>query len=121
MLDTKLSHSGRFIKFEIMAKSRKYYDSSFKRKAVELSHVRGNVKAVAEELGIVPEVLYRWRREHNTYQVNSFPGKGKPKLTDEQREIMELKKQLKDAELERDILKKAVSIFSKSGRQSSGL
>lgn len=103
-----------------MAKSRKQYDAAFKRKAVELSHVRGNVKEVAEELDILPEVLYRWRREHKTYQGNSFPGKGKPKLTDEQREIQELKKQLRDTELERDILKKAVGIFSKSDRKSSG-
>lgn len=103
-----------------MARSRKQYDSAFKRKAVELSHVRGNVKEVADELGILPEVLYRWRREHKAYQHNSFPGKGKPKLTDEQREIQELKKQLKDTELERDILKKAVGIFSKSDRKSSG-
>lgn len=103
-----------------MAKSRKQYDSAFKRKAVELSHVRGKVKEVAEELDILPEVLYRWRREHKAYQHNSFPGKGKPKLTDEQREILELKKQLRDTELERDILKKAVGIFSKSDRKSSG-
>jgi transposase len=103
-----------------MARSRKQYDAAFKRKAVELSHVRGNVKEVAEELDILPEVLYRWRREHKTFQNNSFPGKGKPKLTDEQREIQELKKQLRDAELERDILKKAVGIFSKSDRKSSG-
>jgi transposase len=103
-----------------MAKNRKQYDAGFKRKAVELSHVRGNVKEVAEDLGILPEVLYRWRREHKSYQHNSFPGKGKPKLTDGQREVLELKKQLRNAELERDILKKAVAIFSRSDRKSSG-
>lgn len=103
-----------------MARMRKQYDASFKRKAVELSRVRGNVKEVADELGVLPELLYRWRREQDTYQGNSFPGKGKPKLTDEQREIMELRKQLKDAQMERDILKKAVSIFSRSDRKPSG-
>jgi transposase len=40
-------------------------------------------------------------------------------MTDEQKEIARLKKELRDARLERDILKKAVSIFSKSdGRYS---
>ena len=48
----------------------------------------------------------------DAYGKNSFPGKGNPKLTDEQREIAELKKRLRDAELERDILKKAIAIFS---------
>ena len=52
-------------------------------------------------------MLSRWRKESTTFGKNSFPGKGKPKLTDEQREIAELKKALKDAQLERDILKKA--------------
>ncbi len=45
-----------------------------------------------------------------------FLGKGNLKLTPEQEKIHELEKRLKDAELERDILKKATGIFSKSGR-----
>ena len=71
-------------------------------------------------LGILPAVLYRWRKEQKDYGKNSFPGRGKPKMTDEQKEIARLKKQLKDAELERDILKKAIGIFSKSDRKSTG-
>ena len=35
-------------------------------------------------------------------------------MTEEQKEIVRLKKELRDAQIERDILKKAVSIFSKS-------
>jgi hypothetical protein len=42
--------------------------------------------------------------------------KGNLKLTPEQEKIHELEKKLRDAMLERDILKKAISIFSKSGR-----
>ena len=84
-----------------------------------MSYVRGNVREVAEELGIHPGLLYRWRREKNKYENNSFPGRGNPKLTDEQREISELKRQLRDARLERDILKKAISIFSASDKKSS--
>lgn len=101
-------------------KSRRSYSPSFKRKAVELSHSRGNAREVAEELGISPELLYRWRREHKKYDKNSFPGNGRPKMTEEQEEVRELKKRLKDAETERDILKKAVSIFSESDKRSSG-
>jgi transposase-like protein len=41
---------------------------------------------------------------------NSFPGKCNPKLTDEQKEIAELKKKLRDTEIERDIPKKAIAI-----------
>ena len=42
-------------------------------------------------------------------------------MTDEEREIERLKKELKEAQLERDILKKAVSIFSKSDRKFTNL
>ena len=66
-------------------------------------------------------MLSRWRKESATFGKNSFPGKGKPKLTDEQREIAELKKALKDAQLERDILKKAISIFSNSDKKNLDL
>jgi transposase len=45
-----------------------------------------------------------------------FPGKGNLKLSPEQEKNHELEKKLKEAELERDILKKAISIFSKGGR-----
>jgi len=105
----------------MMTKERQSYDREFKQKAVELSFARGNAKEIAEELGIRPELLYRWRRELEQYQNNSFPGKGKPKMTDLEREVSRLKKELRDAKMERDILKKAVSIFSKSDGKSISL
>lgn len=104
-----------------MKKSRKKYDEAFKRKAVELSQVRPNVRELAEELGIVPALLYRWRREYQRYEHNSFPGRGKPKMTDEEKEMALLKAELLDVTMERDILKKAISIFSASDKRSSGL
>lgn len=103
----------------MMTKRRTNYDRDYKEKLVELSHARGNAKQVAEEYGIEPALLYRWRKEASKYKKNSFPGKGKPKLTDDEREIVELRKQLRDAEMERDILKKAISIFSKSDGKST--
>ena len=103
----------------MMTQERQKYGRDFKQKAVELSFVRGNAKEIAEELGIRPELLYRWRREYQQYENNSFPGKGKPKLTEMEREVARLKKELRDAKMERDILKKAVSIFSKSDGKST--
>ena len=105
----------------MMTKTRQKYDREFKQKAVELSYARGNAKEIAEELGILPEVLYRWRREYQQYDKNSFPGKGKPKMTDDEREIARLERELRDAKMERDILKKAISIFSKSDGKSTNL
>ena len=103
----------------MMTKQRTYYDREFKQKAVELSYARGNAKEIAEELGIRPELLYRWRREYEKYQDNSFPGKGRPKMTDLEKENARLQKELREAKRERDILKKAVSIFSRSDGKST--
>ena len=91
-----------------MTRERQSYDREFKQKAVELSFARGNAKEIAEELGIRPELLYRWRQEYQQYDKNSFPGKGKPKMTDLERENTLLRKELRDAKMERDILKKVL-------------
>jgi len=95
---------------------RKTYDTSFKTKAVELSNERSNITELARELGIRVSMLYKWRKEYEKFGTGSFPGKGILKQTPEQKIISELEAKLKDAELERDILKKAIGIFSKSGR-----
>ena len=104
-----------------MKQSRKNYDREFKQKAVELSYARGNATEIAEELGIDKGILYRWRKEFNKYKGNSFPGHGTPKMTDLEREVARLRKELRDAKMERDILKKAISIFSVSDGKSTNL
>lgn len=99
-----------------MKRERKIYDPAFKNKAVQLSNERANISELARELGIAVTLLYKWRKEYEEFGEGSFPGNGNLKLTPEQAKIYELEKKLKDAELERDILKKAIGIFSKSGR-----
>lgn len=99
-----------------MKQGRKIYDAAFKIRAVELSNDRSNLSELARELGIKVSLLYKWRKEYQQFGTGSFPGNGNLKLTPEQERIHELEKKLKDAELERDILKKAISISSKSDR-----
>ncbi|MDN6309425.1 MAG: transposase [Psychroflexus sp.] len=99
-----------------MKKTRKKYDNAFKERAVQLSKERKNLSELARELGIYPSQLYKWRKEEQEFGAGSFPGNGSLKQTPEQERISALEKRLKDAELERDILKKAVGIFSKSDR-----
>jgi transposase len=104
-----------------MSHQRRKFDKEFKLMAVELSKTRENINELAKELGIRPELIYRWRTELLDKKEGSFPGKGKPKQTPEEAEIARLKKQLRDAEIERDILKKAISIFSRGDGKSTGL
>jgi transposase len=100
-------------------RERKIYSKEFKIKAVELSNVRGNIQEIARELDVKPELIYRWRKEFGLNPSIAFAGNGKKQLTEEQKEIARLKRKLADMEMERDILKKAVSIFSVSDRKSS--
>ena len=97
-----------------MGKMRKRYDRDFKLKAVELSIERNSVAELAEELGIRAKVLYRWRSELLKDKENSFPGHGNEIMSDTDKALARVKKALADMTMERDILKKAVGIFSKN-------
>lgn len=96
---------------------RRNYDSDFKHNAVQLTEEPGRkVAEVAENLGIRKDLLYRWRREHRAQQGLAFPGNGKEALSAQQKKNRELEKKLKDTEMERDILKKAMAIFSRTSK-----
>ena len=97
-----------------MKKRRRSFDKAFKEMAVELVLSGKSRQEVASDLGIRADLLTRWKREYQSHKNGRFPGKGKPIQSAEQAEIARLKKELREAQLERDILKKAVRIFSKS-------
>lgn len=105
---------------EIMSRERKSYPKEFKLMTVELSHTRSDLPALAKELEITPQILYRWRKEFSAKQSSSFPGNGKVILTEAEQELALLRKELRDTQMERDILKKAVGIFSRSDSKYSG-
>lgn len=81
--------------------------------AVNLCLTGKTAREVAEDLGIKVDLVRRWRREYEQYEEGSFSGHGNANLTDDQKEIARLKKELKEVQIEREILKKAISIFSK--------
>ena len=90
-------------------KKRPTYTEEFKRQLVTLhSHGKRKVDLV-REYGISPAALDRWVKQAN--QTGSF--KSKDNLTPEQLEIRQLKKKLKQAEMENDILKQAAMIFAR--------
>jgi transposase len=88
-------------------KTRRAYDrraapEDFKKMAVDLALAKGSVKTTAEGLGITPQILTRWRRERLGPPIAH--SNGRPEESNEQLEILRLRKELKQAELERDIL-----------------
>jgi transposase len=102
---------------KMSVRQRRKYDSDFKRNAVLLSEEPGRtVTEVAENLGIAKDLLYRWRKEYRSQEGLAFPGQGHEALSPQDRTIRELEKKLRDAEMERDILKKAMAIFSRTSK-----
>jgi len=96
---------------------RRKYDPDFKRNAVQLTEKPGRtIAGVAENLGIAKDLLYRWRQAQRVSKELAFPGNGREALTSQQQKIRELEKRLKNAEMERDILKKAMAIFSRASK-----
>lgn len=93
--------------------TKRKYDRSFKERAVKLSYERSSITELASELGISPDRIYSWRSEFAKYGEVSFSGHGIERLSDEARRVKELEKKLKNAELELEILKKAIAVFSK--------
>ena len=101
-------------------RERRSFDKAFKLMVVELHKSGKSSRDISRDLDIPSEMVRRWSREFSALGDSSFSGNGKPNLSAEQQEINDLKKALKDAQIERDILKKAVGIFSKSDNKYSG-
>jgi transposase len=90
---------------------RRHFDNEFKTTIVELLQSGKGVREICEEYNLQDGMIRRWRREYD--QKNGDLSK-KREPTASEVELKQLKKELRETRLERDILKKAVSIFSKS-------
>ena len=103
-----------------MPKPRKHYSKEEKLEIVKQA-LDENVliEDLAKRYAVHPNTIYKWRKEYTTYEGNAFPGHGNRLLTESEKEIYELKKQLRVAELEKEILKKALGIFSVVDRKST--
>ena len=96
---------------------KRYYSPKLKEQAVRLSYQREDIKELADELGIEVQRIYKWRKAAKT---TTSPKPEKP-IPDDTLELKQLRKALKEKELELEILKKAVHIFSKSDGKSMDL
>ena len=78
-------------------KTRRKYDDTFKQQALQMIRLGQPVPAVAQALGISEGVLYKWKQAERPSSIDQ--------------ELDQLRLKLKQVETERDILKKALSIF----------
>ena len=91
-------------------RNRKRYSKEFRQDVLNMLKT-GNKKVseLSRDLGISEQIIYRW------YKAISGNTVQEEKLSEQEKELRELRSKLADVTEERDILKKAVSIFSKQG------
>jgi len=96
-----------------MGDKRTKYTKEFKLEAVRMLEAgEKNGRQIEKDLGIGSGQVYRWRKELEAAGGRAFPGNGTPR--DE--ELVRLRKEVATLREERDILRKAVAIFSKPSR-----
>ena len=94
-----------------MGKSQPTYTKEFKQQAVQLFETSKKSKTqIARDLGISDSALSKWCKEFGERGEEAFPGKGRQTGIEE--EVRLLKRENEILRQERDILKKAVSIFA---------
>jgi len=94
-----------------MGKKRNQYTKEYKVEAVRLMVEEGRpISELSRELGTAQSLLHRWKKKSEEGKIDPFPGKGR--LSPEDDELRQLRRENKRLRMERDILKKAVAIFS---------
>ncbi len=90
-------------------KSRRKYDAEFKKEVIRMIEMGRSVPDVAQSLGIGTNLIYQWiirasKKEAVTPLETNI-------VFDDQKAAMQ--KRIRELEMERDILKKALGIFSR--------
>jgi len=98
-----------------MGKIQRVYTKECKEEAVRLAETSGkSIAQIARELGISDSAIHEWRKGLAAPGKEAFPGKGHQTALEE--ENRRLKRDLERVQQERDILKKAVGIFSRESK-----
>ena len=104
-----------------MGRERGHFRDEFKTEAIALLAGSGRwLVEIAGELGISPSMLRNWRNRQGGQQAGSAvlakPASAMPCVADRAAEISRLCRENDRLRMERDILKKAVAIFSEAPR-----
>lgn len=101
------------MKSKNQTQSRRKYDEDFKSEVVKMVENGQSTQSVAQSLGIGENLIYRWRNKKKTTVKLAIQGEGSDLSVKLLEENENLKQKIKHIEQERDILKKALSIFSR--------
>ena len=98
-----------------MDNTKRVFTAEFKGEALNLLETSGKSLAqVARDLGISDNTLHGWKQQMRQHGQDAFPGSGHQ--TPQEEELHRLRRENEVLRQERDILKKALAIFSKAER-----
>jgi transposase len=86
------------------------YSREFKIEAVQLLSTGKSQAQVSKDLGIADVTLASWKKQLQAEPVNAFPGKGN--MLPQDAELRRLQREVEKLKMEKDILKKAIAMFS---------
>ena len=93
------------MKKETQRKKRRSYDAAFKANLLKMNADGGSVSSLSESFGVSENLIYRWKSKVVSPSDRT--------ITEESKEIIGLRMENRRLKEERDILKKALSIFSR--------
>ena len=85
----------------------KRYNDEFKKKIVDLANNGKKISDIVDEYGVARSTVHKWKKDFN--ESGSF--KAKDNRTDEEKELLKLRKENKQLKMENDILKQAALIL----------
>ena len=96
-----------------MSQTRKTYTREFKLETLRLADTSGkSVAEVERDLGLPKGAVHRWRKQLARNGRQAFPGHGRLREADERTRQLERENAI--LRQERDILKKALTVFTRS-------
>jgi transposase len=87
---------------------RRKYDAEFKTEVLKMVAKGQSVAYVSQALGISENIIYRWKQKRKGEKEG-----GKGDLSSLSAENQQLKERVRQLETEREVLKKALAIFSR--------
>jgi transposase len=95
-------------------KPRRKYDAEFKEEVIKMIMNGRPAREISESLGISEGLIYKWKSRHTGSSVTAWRTEATPIIGDvSAAEYERLRAKLREVEQERDILKKALGIFSR--------
>ena len=91
-------------------KRHRKYDADFKRDVLKMIESGRSVPDISQSLGIGSSLIYTWAKRS---RASSADTKFTDAITTLDEEKLAMHKRIRDLEMERDILKKALGIFSR--------